>query len=400
MIKIHKPDQVLSKAAITTGSFTSGIGLSQEEADRFLDFVIDESSLKGKVRIERMNTREKLINVLSLAGKVMKPGVEATDPGETVGISTRQIRLQAKETIAIVRISDDAMEDNVEGDAFAEHLLGLIARAAANELEDAWLYGRTGSVSTPTEITQLFKGWIPQVEDGGNIVDAAGAGFSDRFMEKLKLSAAIKAMPTKFRRNKSRLRFGMPADLDQDWSDAVVNVRETALGDQSLEMDRANRYNGVQFDPTGLYRTDRPVLVVGGGSSTLDNNEAIGDTVLEIGDTANFAAADKVVIDKGNGLEEVATIASVQGGTSITLAAPGLQFAHSASATVEEATADGADVLLTEYSNLILGLQRDVRLEPDRLPRLRSTDWVLTMRSDTAIAEAQAAVLLKNLKVK
>lgn len=398
MIKIHKPGQVLSKAAITTGSFTSGFGLSQEEADRFLDFVIDESSLKGKVRIERMNTREKLINVLSLAGKVMKPGVEATDPGETVGISTRQIKLQAKETIAIVRISDDAMEDNVEGDAFADHLLGLIARAAANELEDAWLYGRTGSVSTATEITQLFKGWIPQVEDAGNIVDAAGAGFSDRFMEKLKLSAAIKAMPTKFRRKKSRLRFGMPADLDQDWSDAVVNVRETALGDASLELDRANRYNGVAFDPTGLYRTDRPVLVVGGGSSTLSNNEAVADTVLELGDTTNFASNDKAVIDKGTGLEEVVSIASVGGG-ALTIS-PGLQFAHSAGATVEEATDDGADVLLTEYSNLILGLQRDVRLEPDRLPRLRSTDWVLTMRTDTAIAEAQAAVLLKNLKVK
>ena len=53
MIKIHDPKQTLSKAAITTGSFTSGIGLSEEESDQFLDFVIDESSLKGKVRIDR-----------------------------------------------------------------------------------------------------------------------------------------------------------------------------------------------------------------------------------------------------------------------------------------------------------------------------------------------------------
>ena len=399
MIKIHDPKQTLSKAAITTGSFTSGIGLSQEEADQFLDFVIDESSLKERVRIERMNTRSKKIDVLNLVGKVMKPGVEATDPGETVSISTRQIELISKETIAIVRISDDSLEDNIEGDAFADHLLAMIARASANELEDAWLYGRTGLVGTPAEITQLWKGWIPQVEDAGNVVDAAGAGFSDRLMEKLKLSKAIKAMPTKFRRNKANLRYWMNDDIDQDWSDRVVNVRETMLGDRNLELETTHSYRGVRFAPSGLFRTDRPVLVSGGGSSTLDNNEAIGDTVLEIGDTANFTAADKVVINKGTGLEEVATIASVQGGTSITLEAPGLQFAHSAGANVEEATDDGTDVLLTNPQNLILGLQRDIRLEPDRLPRLRATDWVLTMRSVTEIVEATASVLIKNLKV-
>lgn len=397
MIKIHDPKQTLSKAAITTGSFTSGIGLSQEEADVFLDFVIDESSLKDKVRIERMNTRSKKIDVLNLAGKVMKPGVEATDPGETVGISTRQIELISKETIAIVRISDDSLEDNIEGDAFADHLLAMIARASANELEDAWNYGRTVS-GTPTEITQLWKGWIPQIEDAGNVVDAAGAGFSDRFLDKLKLSKAIKAMPTKFRRNKSLLRFMMADDLDQDWSDQVVNVRETQLGDRNLELDIPHSYRGVRFDPTGLVRTTRPVLVVGGGSSTLSNNEAASDTVLELGDTTDFATNDKAVIDKGTGLEEVVSIASVGGG-ALTIS-PGLQFAHTAGATVEEATDDGTDIVLTNPQNLILGLQRDIRLEPDRLPRLRVTDWVLTMRSVAEIVEAEAAVLLKNLEVR
>lgn len=399
MIKIHDPKQTLSKAAITTGSFTSGIGLSQEEADQFLDFVIDESSLKDKVRIERMNTRSKKIDVLNLSGTVMKPGVEVTDPGETVGISTRQIELISKETIAIVRISDDSLEDNIEGDAFADHLLGMIARAGANEMEDAWLYGRTASVITPANIDQLWKGWIPQVEDGGNVVDAAGAGFSDRFMEKLKLSKAIKALPTKFRRNKALLRYWMNDDIDQDWSDTVVNIRETQLGDRNLELDTSHSYRGVRFDPSGLFRTNRPVLVSGGGDSTLSNAEAIGDTVLELADSSNFATDDKAVIGRGTGLEEVVTIASVGGG-ALTIAAPGLQFAHLAATTVEEATDDGTDILLTNPQNMILGLQRDVRLEPDRLPRLRATDWVLTMRSVTEIVEATASTLIKNLAVK
>ena len=87
---------------------------------------------------------------------------------------------------------------------------------------------------------------------------------------------------------------------------------------------------------------------------------------------------------------------SPRGGPFTTPCAAG----SAAAATVEDGADVGADVLVTEDYNLHLVLQRDVRLAPDRMPRLRSTDWVLTMRTDTAIAEAQAAVLLKNLKVK
>lgn len=398
-LRLDDGKQTLSKAAITTGSFTSGIGLSQEEADRFIDFVIDESSLKDKIRLERMNTRSKKIDVLNLAGKVLKPGTEVVDPGETVAISTRQIELIAKEVVAIVRISDDSLEDNIEGDDFADHLMELIAKAAANELEVANIYGRKLSPGSPTVIEQLWDGWRELILGGGHIVDASGAGFSDRFIDRTKMSALVKSLPTKFRKNKRDLMLHMSDDIDEDWANLFLMGRDTVLGDQSIEEMRRHRYRGIAFEPSGLARTDLPVLVSGGGSTTGDANEPAGETVLAVPSTTNFANGDKVVIARGTALEEVKTILSFVADTSITLT-EGLDFAQTSGYTIEEATDDGADVILTNPKNLILGVQREMRVEPDRLPRLRATDWVLTMRVIPEIAEADAAAILEKLKVK
>ena len=399
MLRILNEKETLSKAAITSGSFTAGIGISEEEADRFIDFIIDESGLKDQVRLERMDANTKNIDKLDLGGKVLKPAVAAVDPGETVSITTSQVKLEAKEIIAIVRISDDTLEDNIEGDAFADHLLGMIARASANELEDALLYGRALTPGSPTEITQLWQGWISEALDNGNVVDAAGAGFSDRFIDREKMSALVKSLPTKFRRNKRELRASMADDIDQDWADEVLAGRATALGDNALTGDSPNRYRGIAFRPSGLFRTNRPVLVSGGMSSDLDNNESAGDTVLEVPDTSGIANGEKVVIARGTATEEVGTVDSFVADTSITLV-EGLQFDQVADATVEEATDDGTDVLLANYQNLILGIQRDFRVEPDRLPRLRATDWVVTMRVDAKVEEATALALLTSLKVR
>lgn len=399
MLRILNEKETLSKAAITSGSFTGGIGLSEEEADRFIDFVIDESGLKDQVRLERMNTESKKIDVINLGGTVLKPGVAAVDPGETVSISTRQIELNAKEVIAIVRISDDTLEDNIQGDAFAEHLLGMIARAAGNEFEDALLYGRQLSPGTPTFIDQLWQGWISEALDNGHVVDAAGAGFSDRFIDREKLSALVKSIPTKFRRNKRNMNLTMADDIDQDWADQVLAPRETPQGDNAITGASPNMYRSISFRPSGLVRTDRPVLVSGGGSTTMDAGEPAAETAISVVDEANFAAADKVVVARGTALEETVTVASTAGGL-VTIDAPGLKFTHAAATTFEEATLDGTDVLLADYRNLILGIQRDVRLEPDRLPRLRATDWVLTMRVDAKVEEPDALGLLKSLQVR
>ena len=56
--------------------------------------------------------------------------------------------------------------------------------------------------------------------------------------------------------------------------------------------------------------------------------------------------------------------------------------------------------ILTENSNLIWGVQRDITIETERSARERATYFVMTMRCDFAVENPKAAGLLKNVKVK
>ena len=51
--------------------------------------------------------------------------------------------------------------------------------------------------------------------------------------------------------------------------------------------------------------------------------------------------------------------------------------------------------LLSLPDNQVYGLYRDVRIEPDRLPKARRTDFVLTMRTDCHYENEKAATVAK-----
>ena len=50
------------------------------------------------------------------------------------------------------------------------------------------------------------------------------------------------------------------------------------------------------------------------------------------------------------------------------------------------------DTLLAHDDNLVYGIRRDIRLEPDRLPRSGRTDFVVTFRTDANYEDENGAV--------
>lgn len=315
--------ELLSKAAIESGSFTGGIGLSIEEADTFIDYMIAESSLMKNARIERMASATKKIYKLGIGSKVLVPATAVEDPGETVSVNTAQIVLTSKEMIAITRVSDDALEDNIEGDEFVDHLMRMIASAAANQLEYAYLMGKV--VDPATDINELFTGWYERAlseRDGSHILDAEDD--TDRYIEREKFSKLLKALPLKYRGvNKKNLRFIVASDIEQDYADTLAK-RNTALGDAAAMGSIELAYRKVPIVPVALLPTN-----------------------LAVGEAEN-----------------------------------------------------GTFILLTDYNNLIIGLQRDIRIETQREARLRATDFVMTLRGDIQMENTDAVATYKNLLVK
>lgn len=225
------PGQKLSKAAITTASFS--YGLSVKEAERFIDNLIDQSVLLKSCRTEKLDAATTHIDKIGLSGKILKKATEATDPGETVGITTSRIAISAKEVIAIVRISDQSIRDNIEGEALVQHILQMMGKQSGNELEEAGMMGDTGVADTG--ILDLWDGWYKQAKAGGaHVIDASGD--PDPYWPGTNTSKAgrlMKALPYRYRRDKSALAWIQNPDMYQDYEDMLAE-RGTGLGDRAI----------------------------------------------------------------------------------------------------------------------------------------------------------------------
>ena len=100
---------VLLQKAITAAEALSSSGkLNPAQADRFIDYVIDESVMKNNVRVVKFRNEKLEIDKINIAARVMHPAVEYQAPQDRLGVVTSKIELQPKEVITAFDISDGA----------------------------------------------------------------------------------------------------------------------------------------------------------------------------------------------------------------------------------------------------------------------------------------------------
>jgi len=393
--------QLINKGVVTSGSFTGSIGMTHDEANTFIDYVVDESWLKGNVRLERMSAATKKIDKLDIGGRVLVPATAAQDPGNTVGIETSQIELVAREMIAIAEIGDDSLEDNIEGDAFVDHLMRMVAAKIGNELEEAYLMGKAllpGQMNTATHINQLFEGWYQRSLAGAHIFDCSTS--DTRFIDRPKLSKALKLLPTKYRRNKANMRYLMADDLSQDYNDYLADSRGTPLGDNFVMGTAQMSYSNIRLQSMSLLPTEMPVAKTGGVSTKMTSDVPAKSMSFQVVSVTGITAGQELVLGLNTPYEEKVMVSAVDADTKTVTIRSLLAFKHYAGSDIQECTSDGTFAMLTDYRNLICGIHRDIRFETERHPRKRSTSFVFTLRADVQMENPEAVVLLTNLQVK
>jgi hypothetical protein len=213
----------------------------------------------------------------------------------------------------------------------------------------------------------------------------------------------LKKLASKYKRlGLENFRFFINDTIVQDYIDALAS-RSTIVGDQAIIGKGELKFGTVPIVPVPLMPIDQPVPVSAGGSTTVDADSAAGQKVLNVAATTDFTVGDYVHISKA-GLEyksEIGKVASIQAGVSLTLE-ENLVWAHAGAdaETVKEVTLDGADGFLTHKENLIVGLQRDIKMETERKAAEEATYFYYSIRSDIAVENLNAVVFLKNLKAK
>ena len=328
------------------------IVLTPEEADKFIDYVVDESFWKDNVRIVRMNKNEKNIRYLGWKSgtRFLKPAATFASSDYVKEFSEGKITLATKKLRGAVVIYDDDLEDGIEGEEFADHLMKLVAKKVANELDEIF-YVANSTAYAATDSRSLFTGFRARLCDttpasSGDLPDAAtlldasststfsyAGGIAEQstsgaYNWEFKFSKMISSLPSKYKKGGlSNLRFFCNDIVSVDYIDALAK-RSTILGDKAI----------------------------------------IGDAPLKFG-KIKIVDVPQMPITMSSGA------AGTEGSTSGTY----------------------TDVILTNKNNFIIGLQRELKLESKREPADEAVYIFYSIRCDVQLENPAQAVLLYNV---
>jgi len=372
---------------------SSLVHLNTKQADKFIDYVVDESVILKGARIIRMNTPKQDIGKIGISDEILHPATQgsALNSSKRTTATPSKITLTTKEVIGEVRLYDDELEDNIEWVSFKEHMMRMVAKKVANQLEKTSLYSR--ALANPTTLLEMFDGFVKRIENNWVVVDANDTTlFSDRYIDKDKLAKLRKGIETKYRTTLNKMY--LPDDLAIDYE---VKYEASA--------NSVNKYGafGIEFTKANLLGTERAVAVASWFTATLTASPSATDVDIEVDDTTGATVGDQITLALWGDKEFTTTIKTVTDWTHLELN-DALLYDYTYTLPTEnsviETISNGVDVILTPSYNFIYGIQRDITIEPDRVAKERATDFVITMRIDFQVENEAMTGILKNVQAR
>lgn len=390
-------EELVQKAITAADDLAAAGKLNPAQSDRFIDFVIDETVLADNARIVRFRNESLDIDKIGVGKRVAVAKKEAADPGVRRGISTSKITLTPSEIMVPFEISDNFRELNIEGDLVEEHIVQMMARQLANDLEDLYINGNKlgpaaleGDLIDGGSSTQyindgylgLQDGWS-LLADSANLVDAAGQNIGHNVF-----SRAIKALPTKFRRNKAGLRWFISPDLAQNYLEKLT-TRATSIGDDAVRGNMASPF-GIPMVEVPLWAFEPPItehVQLNGTTAVALKNAPLKNVVVTPSDLA-LAPTTPFVEGAGNDY--------VLDATNGTIARDGAGVIGDGD--IVKVTYDAPpQLILTHMNNFIVGIGRDVRIEKDRDIYKTVNQYAITAKVAVQFEELSAIVKVKNI---
>lgn len=333
---------LLEKVVNTTqiGAGSGGI-LNAKQANKFLDYVFDQSVLMKTARVIRMNEPTQDIDKVDIGRRIMRKATEGVDTGVNADPTFTKITLTTVKLRLDWELTTEGLEDNIEGDSLEDHVASLMARQTANDLEDLYIHGDTTSSDA---LLKSLNGFRQRARAGAHVVDAAGANLTRSVFD-----SALRNMPNKYLQRRNQLVWSTSSSLLQDylWSLTLANSAGGAASPGSVMGDGIvqGEFNGAQ----------------GGGAGT------------------SFVAGLRPF---GIPLLEVPLYEETETGTY-------------------SAAAGSHGVLeLTFPNNRIIGIQRDIVVYREFKPKKDAIEYTQFVRVANQIENVDSYVHVKNVKVR
>ena len=346
--KVVTTDGIKGDDPIGTG------GLTYAQADRFIDYMWDESVLGNLVRTRRMRAVEEEIDTIAVGSRLVRGATEAVDTGENVKPTFGKLSITTKKYRLDWELSSESLEDNIEGDALEDHIARLMATQMGNDLEDIAINGDTDSSIPGIGVADGFRK-IAMEGNGGTYNGGGAAHVVDHkggLLDRSAFNKALKAMPRKYMAKRNGLRFFTGSNALQDWLfsfqqagvDGQVNL--AVSGDQYLN-------NAVRTEGNAGFIAGRPFGV------------PLQEVPLFLEDRDGDYDSDS--------------------GTS------GVQL--------PAGNVDHTDLWLTFPENMIWGIKRDITVYREFKPKKDTIEYTVYTRQGVQIENLDAFVVVKNIRI-
>ena len=417
---LSKKEQIEAIAKMV--SMTPVVALAAEEADQFIDYVVDESVLKNNARVVTMQKQTKNVRALGLGdARFLYPGDTFSSGDYLKTVSENTIQLISKKMRGCVAIYDDDLEDQIEGDAFADHIMRMVAGKIGNELEEIFWIGDTAGIASfaNTDVRSRFDGWRYRIK-----YSQAATGY---------LSGNYNAVS-----GRATL---MTAINETDW------VADTATTVGTI-VEPAASPNGLVYIATAVagdtktHATTEPIWPAVLGATIVDDQVtwrchaydcALAGKIAEQNSSTpynwefkygnmlkklpskykrvgmanlRFFQSDQMVQDYVDALSARATILGDKAilgtgplayGQVPIVPCPSMPMTMNAAGVVGAVGGVYGDTLLTPKGNLIIGIQRQIKIESQRVAADEATYWFYSIRADNNIENVNACVLMEKL---
>lgn len=389
-------EELVKKAIITADQLSTGGKLNDAQSDRFIDYVVDETEMANNARMVRFRNENLVIDKIGVGRRVAVPKAEAVDPQVRRGITTSKITLSPKEIMVPFEIGDTFREVNIEGENVEDTVIRMMATQLANDFEDGYINGNKLGPAVPQStlieggsddeikdsFLALMDGWSV-LADGANIVDAQGANIGLSIFSK-----AIRAMPTKFRRNISALRWFMSPNLWQLYLEKIA-TRATPLGDSAVGGGGGTPGPfGITAVPVPLWEFE-PLTVehvtLPGTTTVALKNGPVTDVVVHPSTLGKIPTA-AYVLNTDYTLDATAGTITRLGGGAI-----------GSGDVVKVTYRSSPQLMLTHQNNMIIGIGRDIRIEKDRDIYKGVNQYAITAKVDVQYEELSAIVKVRNI---
>lgn len=257
-----KNNEIIRKAAIETGTLSTGGLLNPEQARKFIRQTFEATNLSPLVRHEMRTAKTGEIDKIGIASRILRKKTENTDDGYRADVKTSQIEYKTTAVRLPWEITEETLRENIEGQGFEQAVTDLMTAQLGVDLEDIYLNGDENMSKIPAFSTadayakgdevvydgKIYKftaahaagawtgtdaeefgtqgdadflkindGWIKQIKNGGHIYDASG----ETNMSLDLFYKTLAQLPNKY--NNGKLRWLMSPRRAQEWELFLLN---------------------------------------------------------------------------------------------------------------------------------------------------------------------------------